>query len=100
MRYLMAAVLATALCGTMSAEDKDKSKVKVDGRDPVTGEKVKVRSKTKAESDGDYKENTHIRVGDTKEKRHVKVDDDGDVKTHVKGKSPDGKYESKTKVDR
>jgi hypothetical protein len=100
MRYLMTALLATALCGTLSAEDKEKTKVKVDGRDPVTGEKVKVRSKTKAESDGDYKEKTDVRVGDTKEKRRVKVDDDGDSKTTVKKKGPDGKYESKTKVDR
>ena len=50
MRILMAFVLATALTGVASADDKDKEKVKIEGRDPVTGEKVKVKSKAKIEA--------------------------------------------------
>jgi len=100
MKILMTALLATALAGTMSAEDKDKRKVKIDARDSVTGEKVKVRSKTTAESDGDYKEKTDIKVGNSREKRRVKIDHDGDSKATVKTKGPGGKYESKTKIDK
>jgi len=97
----MAFVLAAALTGTVAAEDKDKDKVKIDGRDPVTGEKIKVRSKTKAESDGDYKEKTDIHVGDQHIKRKVKRDDDdGDVKVKEKVHDSNGnKYERKTKID-
>lgn len=100
MKILMTALLATALAGTMSAEDKDKQKVKVDGRDPVTGEKVKVRSKSTGESDGDYKEKTDVTVGNTKQKTRVKVDDDGDSKTKVTTTGPDGKSKTKMKVDK
>ena len=100
MKILMTALLATALAGTMSAEDKDKQKVKADGRDPVTGEKVKVRSKSTTQSDGEYKEKTDVTVGDTKQKTRVKTDDDGDSKTKVKTTGPDGKTVTKTKTDK
>lgn len=84
MRILMAFVLATALTGVASADDQHKEKVKVEGRDPVTGEKVKVKSRSKVEADGDYKEKTTEKVGDTKTKRKVKVEPDGDVKVKEK----------------
>jgi len=96
----MTFVLAGVLSVPMMAEDKNKEKVKIDGRDPVTGEKIKVRSKVKSEPDGDYKEKTDIRQGDTHTKRKVKVDDDGDVKVKEKTHGPDGKAEYKAKQDK
>jgi len=96
----MSFVLVTALAGLVSAEDSEKQKVKIDGRDPVTGEKIKVRSKTKAESDGDYKEKTDVHVGKTHTKRRVDAEGDGDLKAKEKVHGPDGKYESKTKIDK
>lgn len=104
MRILATTFLAAALAFNLTADDKYKEKTKSNTTDPVTGEHVKSKSKIKAESDGDYKEDSKSEVrnvdGKTKTKRKVRVDDDGDAKEKVKVDGPNGKYESKTKIDR
>jgi len=99
-KWMTGLVLAGALTtGILSAADEQKTKSET--KDPVTGETIKTKSKVKAESDGDYKEKSKTKVnGHTVEKRKVKGEGDGDYKEHTKVDGSDGKYESKTKVDK
>ena len=80
-RMMSLAFAAILTCGLAAADDKLKEKHKIDGRDPVTGEKIKGKSKVKSESDGDYKEKTKMKVGDKKYKSKTKVDD-GQLEKH------------------
>lgn len=101
MKWILSFTLATALAGSMIAEDKNKATVKSETKDPVTGDTVKHKSKTQVDSDGDFKEKSRTKVnGSTVEKRKAKGENDGDYKEKVKVKNADGKYESKTKVDK
>lgn len=101
MRWVMSFALATALAGGMYAEDKDKQKVKVETTDPVTGQKVKHKSKTQVDDDGDFKAKSRTKVdGKTVEKHRVKGEHDGDYVEKSKVEGADGTYKSKTKVDK
>jgi hypothetical protein len=57
MRWMLTLDLACTLAGPMLADDHAKQKVKMEGTDPVNGDKVKYKSKSKVESDGDSKRN-------------------------------------------
>jgi hypothetical protein len=104
MRFLTLALLSAAFTFNLTADDKEKHKVKSETIDPVTGEKTKVKSKSKAESDGDYKLDEKVETkgvnGKQKTKTKVRADDDGDYKEKVKSTGPEGTYKSKTKVDK
>jgi hypothetical protein len=102
MRLLSIALVASALvCGGLMADNDTKKKVKSETTDAVTGDRVKVKSESKHEGDGDYKERTKVEVnGKTKAKQKIKSESDGDYKESTKIKGPDGKYQSKTKVDK
>jgi hypothetical protein len=97
----MSFALAAALAGGLHAEDKDKQKVKVETTDPVTGEKVKHKSKTHVDDDGEYKVKSRTKVdGKTVDKYRARGENDGDYVEKHKVDGPDGKYKSKTKVDK
>jgi ABC-type uncharacterized transport system YnjBCD substrate-binding protein len=87
MKLLATTFLAAALAMNLAADDKYKEKTKAEGVDPVTGDKVKVKSKGKVEHDGDYKEKGKVKVnGKTKAKYKVKAEPDGDYKEKVESK--------------
>jgi hypothetical protein len=97
----MSFALAAALAGGLHAEDKDKTKVKIEGRDPVTGQKIKHKSKTQVDEDGDFKHKSRTKVdGETVEKRRVKGENDGDYVEKHKVEGENGTYKSKTKIDK
>ncbi len=99
MKWILGIAMLTAL--SASAEDKHKEKVKSETTDPVTGDKVKHKSSTKVESDGDYKTKSRTKVnGSTVAKEKVEHEADGDHKEEVEIKGSNGKYKSKTKVDK
>jgi hypothetical protein len=101
MKWFMSFALAAALAGGMYAEDKDKTKVKVEGTDPVTGQKVKHKSKTKVDDDGDFKAKSRTKVnGDTVEKTRIKGEHDGDYVEKHKVEGANGTVKTKTKVDK
>lgn len=101
MKWFMSFALAAALAGGLQAEDKDKTKVKVKTTDPVTGEHVKHKSKTKVDDDGDFKDKSRTKVnGHTVEKHRTRGEHDGDYVSKDKVKGPDGTYKSKTKIDK
>ena len=75
MKWMLTLALAGALAGTLAADDK--YKVKAEAKDPVTGEKVKSKTKVKSDKDGDYKEESKTKVnGHTVEKHKEKVKTD------------------------
>jgi maltose-binding protein MalE len=105
MRFLTLPLLAAVLTFNLAAEDSAKTKTKSDITDPVTGERTKTKTRVKAESDGDYKvdsksETTGGVAGKTKSKVKVRAEGDGDYKEKVKTSGPEGKTETKTKIDK
>lgn len=104
MRIIAVPFLAAALTLSLAAEDSVKTKTKSTSVDPVTGDQVKSKTRVKAQSDGDYKVDgkteTKGVAGKTKSKVKVRAEGDGDYKEQVKVSGPDGKYQTKTKVDK
>lgn len=81
----MTGILAIGLATSLYADDKTIAKSKTETIDPVTGDKVKSKSKAKIEHDGDYKEKTETKDTATgqKVKHKVKVKPNGEVKEKV-----------------
>ena len=105
MRFIALPLLAAVLAFNVSADDSAKKKTKSDITDPVTGERTKTKTRVKAESDGDYKIDGQTQTsggvaGKTKSKVKVRAEGDGDYKEKVKTSGPEGKSETKTKIDK
>lgn len=105
MRNITLPLLASVLAFHLMADDSVKTKTKSDVTDPVTGERTKTKTQMKKESDGDYKvdgktETSGGAAGKTKSKVKVRAEHDGDYKEKVKTSGPEGKSETKTKIDK
>jgi hypothetical protein len=105
MRFRALPLLAAVLAFNLLAEDSAKTKTKSDITDPVTGERTKTKTRVKAESDGDYKIDGKTQTsggvaGESKSKVKVRAEGDGDYKEQVKTSGPEGKSETKTKIDK
>ena len=91
MRLFALPFLAAALTFTLAADDSTKTKTKYDATDPVTGERVKAKTKVKSESDGDFKVDAKTQIkgpaGKSKSKLKVRGDSDGVYKEQVKTKT-------------
>lgn len=101
MKILLTLTMAAALAGTAHADDTYKEKTKSESVDPVTGEKVKKKTKIKAEDDGEYKAESKTKVnGRTVEEHKAEREEDGDYKAKTKVRTEHGSHESKTKIDK
>jgi maltose-binding protein MalE len=105
MRLIALPLLAAVLTFNLAAEDSAKTKTKSDITDPVTGQRTKSKTRVKVESDGDAKIDSKTQTtggveGNTKSKVKVRAEGDGDYKEKVKTSGPEGKTETKTKIDR
>lgn len=100
MKWMLTFALATALTGTMAAEDKYKEKHKFEGKDPVTGQKIEGKRKVQVDEDGDHKSKTKLEIGDKTIKTKERGENDGDYKRKVKIDGDDVEYKSKVKIDK
>ena len=104
MKIFAVPFLTAVLAMGLAAGDSTQTKTKSTTVDPVTGDQVKVKTRVKTDADGDYKVDgkTQVKSDAGKAKSSVKVrgEADGDYKEKVKTSGPEGKTESKTKVDR